>query len=117
MYRPNEANEMTTPLALLIPSAESTTLGVKNKPTYTQSANIVYANFKTYGGTERTVNGLYEIEDTAVIICWYRTDITSTCRLKRLTDNAVFEIIGEPENLEQRNMWLKFKVRRIKGGA
>ena len=23
----------------------------------------------------------------------------------------------EPENIEQRNMFLKFKVRRIKGGA
>jgi hypothetical protein len=35
----------------------------------------------------------------------------------RLSDGAVYDIIGEPENLEMRNMFLKFKIRRVKGGA
>ena len=34
------------------------------------------------------------------------------------TDNAkCYEILGTPENIEQRNMFLKFKVRRVKGGS
>jgi hypothetical protein len=35
----------------------------------------------------------------------------------RLSDGAVFDILGEPENIEMRNQFLKFKVRRVKGGA
>lgn len=117
MYIPSEAAEMTTPLALLIPSAESYVLGVKSKPTYTAASGTIFANFKTFGGTERQIDGLTEVEDTAVIVCWYRPDVKSNCRVKRLTDNAIYEIVGEPEDLEQRHVYLKFKIRRIKGGA
>ena len=72
---------------------------------------------KSYGGTEKIDNGILSVEDTAQIVCWYRPDITGGCRLVRLTDSAAFEILGEPENIEMRNQFLKFKVRRIKGGA
>jgi hypothetical protein len=72
---------------------------------------------KSYGGTETTINGVLSVEDTAQIVCWYRPDIRSECRLVRLTDGAVYEVIGEPENIEMRNQFLKFKVRRVAGGA
>lgn len=74
-----------------------------------------FANYKTYGGTEREVNGKYVIEDTAQITTFYRPDITSDCKLVREIDNAEFEILNEPENIEMRNVALKFKVRRLKG--
>lgn len=74
-----------------------------------------YANFKTYGGTETDVNGVLVIEDTAVITTYYRPDIKSDCYIVRSSDNAKFEILNEPENIELRNIALKFKVRRIKG--
>lgn len=115
MYRPSETAQMTTPLCLQIPTSERVN-GVTVK-SYTDDPDIIFANFKTYGGTERESNDVYTVEDTASIVCWYRPDIKGNCRIKRLTDNAVFEIIGEPENLEQRNMFLKFKVRRVKGGV
>ncbi len=116
MYRPTEANEMTTPLILQIPTAGNYN-GVRYKASYTDASAVIYANFKTYGGTEIVVDGVLEVEDTAQVTCWYRPDITSGCRIKRATDNAVFEILGDPEDIEQRHMILKFKVRRIKGGA
>lgn len=115
MYRPLEATEMTTPLILQIPT-ETKYNGVRTN-TYTDAEGIIFANFKTYGGTERKVDGLWEIEDTAQLVCWYRTDIQSNCRIKRAADGAVFEIIGEPEDIEQRHQFLKFKVKRIKGGV
>lgn len=115
MYRPAEAEQMTTPLMLQTPTSEKVN-GVLVK-TFTDVPEVIFANFKTYGGTERQSNDVYIVEDTADIVCWYRPDIKSDCRIKRLTDNAVFEIRGEPENLEQRNMFLKFKVRRVKGGV
>lgn len=115
MYRPAEAAEMTTPLILQTPTAGSYN-GVQTK-TFTDSSSVIYANYKTYGGTDRKTDGVWEVEDTAQIVCWYRPDITSGCRIKRATDGAVFEIIGEPEDIEQRRQFLKFKIKRIKGGV
>lgn len=115
MYRPSEAAQMTTAMKLQIP--DSIRVNGILKKTYKDVDGVVFCNYKTYGGTERESNGVYTVEDTADIVCWYRPDIKADCRLKRLDDGAVFEIIGEPENLERRNMFLKFKIRRVKGGA
>lgn len=115
MYRPIEAAQMTTPFRLQTPISVSS-YGV-NKKTWQDADGVIKANFKTYGGTELTVNNVLSVEDTAYIICWYRPDIKSGCRVIRLSDGAAFEILGEPENIEMRNQFLKFKVRRIKGGA
>lgn len=115
MYRPTEAAQMTTPLILQVPTMTEYN-GVR-KNNYSDSPKVVWANFKTYGGTELRVDGILQVEETASITTWYRPDITSGCRIKRATDGAVFEILGEPENIEQRNMLLKFKARRIKGGG
>ena len=115
MYRPIEAAQMTTPTRLQTPTNDRI-MGV-NKKTYADVSGVVMVNWKSYGGTETTNNGVLSVEDTAQIVCWYRPDIRSDCRLVRLSDGAVYEIIGEPENIEMRNQFLKFKVRRVKGGA
>ncbi len=114
MYRPSSADQMTTPMQLQIPTS-LTSYGVATK-TYTDS-DVIMCNFKTFGGTESTSNDVLSVFDTAQITCWYRPDIKANCRLKRLPDGAVFEIVGEPENLEMRNQILYFKVERVKGGA
>jgi hypothetical protein len=115
MYRPIEAAQMTTPMRLQTPTSEKT-LGVSKK-TWADVSGVLRVNMKSYGGTETTIDGVLSVEDTAQIVCWYRPDIRSDCRLVRLTDGAVYEVIGEPENIEMRNQFLKFKVRRVKGGA
>lgn len=121
MYRPNEASQMTTPLRLQVPKY-ATYNGVSKK-TYETVDGVIMANFKTFGGTEKEVNGVLVIEDTAQIVCWFRPDIKSNCRVVILdgnedTKNArCYEILGEPENIELRNQFLKFKGRRVKGGA
>lgn len=115
MYRPAEAAQMTTATRLQTPTGDAK-LGV-HKKTYADATGVLLVSWKSYGGTETTVNGVLSVEDTAQIVCWYRPDIRSGCRLKRLKDGALYEIIGEPENIELRNQFLKFKVRRVKGGA
>ena len=120
------------PLVLLIPKSIRQVTGVNKKdyPTIEEAlsvkdknnnfVNIFFGSFKTYGGTEnkeKTINGLYAIEDTANIETWYRPDITNNCRIARVSDNAIFDIINEPEDIDQRHQFLKFKVKRIKGGA
>lgn len=119
-YRPDLSNPI--PLLLLIPN-DQTIKGVSTKtyPTIEQALldnnNIFYGSFKTYGGTEKFVNGVYSIEDTATIDTWFRPDIKSDCRIVRLNDNAIFNILNEPEDIDQRHQFLKFKVKRIKGNA
>lgn len=114
MKRLAKANQMTTSLQLLIPTIE-TAFGVAKK-TYVYDF-IFSCNFSTYGGTESVSNDILSVIDTAEIICWFNPRITSDCRVKKLDNGAVYDIIGDPENLEGRNMLMKFKVRRIKGGA
>lgn len=110
------------PFVLLTPTT-TTVSGVKKKsfPTVEEALknedNIFYGTFKTYGGTERDVNGVYSIEDTANVETWFRPDILSNCRIARAVDGAIFDIINEPENIELRNQFMKFKVRRVKGGV
>lgn len=115
MYNPSEAAQMTTAMRLQTPITVNS-YGV-NKKTWQDGKEVIWVNFKTYGGTEKTDNNILTVEDTANIACRYNPDIKSDCRLIRLSDGAAFEILGEPENIEMRNVFLKFKVRRVKGGA
>lgn len=77
----------------------------------------IHSSFKTYGGTEKNVDGIIVIDDTADVQTWFRPDITSDCVVVVANSGAMYEIINEPENIEQRNQFLKFKVRRYKGGV
>ena len=112
MYRPKDS--FVTPLVLLTPTYTSVS-GVSKK-TYPTTGDIIFGSFKTYGGTERDVNGVYSIEDTANIETWYDPRIKAECRIV-LQSGAVYDIINEPEDIEQRHQFMKFKVRRVKGGA
>lgn len=114
MFRPTAAAQMTTPCILQVPTT-SNVLGVVTK-TYTDGERF-NCNWKSFGGTEVANNGVLTIEDTAQVVCWYNPEIKASSRVKRLPDGAIYEVISEPENIEQRNMLLQFKVRRIKGGA
>lgn len=114
-YRPNLDNMI--PLFLLIPTYSTVSgVEVKSYPSW-ENGSLFYGSFKTYGGTERDVNGLYSIIDTAVIETWFRPDIKSDCRIGVPSTGAIYEIINEPENVNMRNQFLKFKVKRFKGGA
>lgn len=113
-YRPTLP--FTTPLILLEPTY-ATVKGTQTKKYPETSDTILYASFKTYGGTERMINNLYSIEDTANVETWYRPDIKADCRVRIAGTDAVYDIISEPENINMRCQFLKFKVRRVKGEA
>lgn len=116
-------------MALYRPSVPFSTVLIVLKPTITKVAGVVkktlpnldqgfpiHSSFKTYGGTEKTVDGIIVIDDTADVETWYRPDITSDCVVVTQS-GAKYEIINEPENIDQRNQFLKFRVRRYKGGV
>lgn len=111
-YRPKTPFDV--PMFLFIPTMMSAK--GSRKPVYPETGEKIYCSFKTYGGTETTVNGVLSVESTAVIETWYRPDIKSNCELED-TDGNRYEILGTPENISKRNQFLKFKIRLIKGGA
>lgn len=117
-YRPNLDNQI--PLVLLVPTWTNVK-GVRNKtyPTIEEALNddkLFFGSFKTYGGTEREVNGIYSIVDTATVETWFRPDIKSDCAIA-LETGEIYEIMNEPEDINKRHQFLKFKVKRIKGGV
>lgn len=111
MYKPSQ---FVIPALILQGSYEKVN-GVNTK-TYSEGDKI-FVSAKSYGGTEKVVNGVYVIEDTLTIETWYRPDITSADGLRLLDDNSEWEIINTPEDIERRHQFLKFKVKRIKGRA
>lgn len=115
MFKPLKASEMRTVVQLRIVASEEKKGGRVHR-TYADSF-IFPCNFSSYGGTESIVNGVLVINKTATITCRYFPEIKANCCIKLLQSNEEYEIIGEPENIEMRNMWLVFKVRQIKGGA
>lgn len=111
---------LTTPMGLLVPSYEET-LGVPTKvfPKVEDlpKDKIINVSFRSFGGTERTVNDLYVVEDTATVETWYRPDIKSDCHLVLLETGEEFEILGKPEDIELRHQYMRIKVRAVEGGA
>lgn len=108
---------LSVPMLLLVPLYDSS-YGVLTKQYPDISEGIAFfGSFKSYGGTEITENGLYSVEDTAWVETWYRPEIRSDCRVALAASGAVYEVIGEPEDIEQRHQYLRFRVRRLKGGA
>lgn len=70
---------------------------------------------KSYGGTEKVVNGVYAIEDTWQIDTWYNPDFGKGDRIRFLDDNTEFEILASPENINRRRQYMRFKVVAISG--
>lgn len=100
--------------AQLLRATITTVKGVPTKK-YTPDTEPFYCSFRSFGGTETTINGLTVVENTASVETWYDPRITSDCAVR--VNGLDYEILGTPENIDMRNKYLVFKVRAIKGGA
>lgn len=87
-----------------------------NVKTFVDSG-VIFVSARSYGGTEKNINDQIVVEDTINIETWYRPDITSKDHLRLLDDDSEWEIVNHPENIERRNQWLKFKIKRVTGGV
>lgn len=115
-YRPK--TPFNVAMKLMVP--EWYTANGVRKPRYQTPENIASdmifnASVRTFGGTETEHNGVYGIENTAVVETWYRPDIRSDCRVALADTGEVYEILGDPENINMRNQYLKMKIRRVGG--
>lgn len=118
MYKPQ--SPFNVPMMILEPSTEPVN-GVKKKlyPDWHKLSDehIFFGSFRTFGGTETVSNGVYTLENTAVIETWFRPDIQADCRVVLLQNGVTFDIIGAPENINMRNQYMKFKVKAVGGKA
>ena len=117
-YKPQ--TPFNVPMKILVPQW-SVVNGVRKK-TYPDTESVgddclFFGSFRTFGGTETNSNGVYSIENTAVVETWFRTDIASDCRVLLCDSGKVYEILGEPENISMRNQFLKFKMKFVGGKA
>ena len=87
-----------------------------NKPTYTETETTFKCSKKSYGGTEVSKNGVLVIEDTFIIECAYRKDLTSMDAIQFLNEEGLYEIINRPELIDDEKVTMVFKVRKLSGG-
>lgn len=109
---------LNVPMKLLIPKwkkVNGVSKKIYPKPEEVPEENIIYGSVKTFGGTIVDNNGVVGIENTATVKTWYRPDIKADCRIILLNNNAVYDIMGDPEDIEMRNQFLQMKVKRIGG--
>ncbi len=85
-----------------------------NKESFTENT-MFYCSAKSYGGTEKVVNGVYVIEDTWVIDTWFNPAFGKGDKIRFLDDNTEYEILATPENINRRGQYMRFKVVRIGG--
>ena len=76
---------------------------------------MFFCSAKSYGGTEKTVNGVVVIEDTWQIDTWFNPAFSKGDKIRFLDDNTEFEILASPENINRRGQYMRFKVRHIGG--
>lgn len=115
MHKPKKP--FNTPMLLYPCTGAETVRGVTVK-SYAEKGILFNGSFSTYGGTERTVNGVLSVEDTAVVETWYRPEFAASGRVA-LADNPakLYEIQGEPEDIEQMHLYTYMRLSRVKGGA
>lgn len=114
------ANAYTAPLrldtsAMLLIPYSKTYNGVTSKVWPKQGPRF-FCEFKTYGGTESVVDGVYSIIDTATIKCWYNPRVTAGCRIVLDTGEG-YEVVGVPEDVGHRHQHMQIYVERVCGGA
>lgn len=85
-----------------------------NQYTYSEGVTF-FCSAKSYGGTEKVINGVYVIEDTWQIDTWYNPAFGKGDRIRFLDDNTEFEVLASPENINRRGQYMRFKVVRISG--
>lgn len=112
---PTMASRMFTPCQIL----KCEYLNNKGKVTkiYTERAETVFIAFSNFQGTEKNIDGVYSIENTASICSPFIPDLENGDCIKLLDNNKVYEIINSPENWNMQNLYLLFKVRQLERGV
>lgn len=109
--------QFNVPMRLLVPSVEIIQ-GVTQKIfSSLENSALFFGSFRTFGGTENLSNGVHTLISTATVDTWYRPDIKPDCRIFLCDTGEIYDIISDPENIDRKNQYLQFKVRKSGGTA
>lgn len=112
MYKPAKIREFVTP-AIHKRVVEQVINGRTVKTV--QTLAFVRGKFKLKGTSEIGANGLTVVNDKTSFITWHKVDFSSA---DILTIGGVdYQIIGTPENTENRGRYSVLNLERISGGA
>lgn len=112
MYKPAKIREFVTP-AIHKRVVQKVSNG-RTKKTVQTLANV-RGKFKMKGTSEINANGLTVVNDKNTFVTWYKADFASK---DILTISGVdYEIVGTPENTENRGRYSVLNLERIGGGA
>lgn len=95
-------------------SVEKRVNGVMSRE-YEPCEDVIWVGAKSYGGTEKNVDGIYTIEDTIEFTMYYNPEMKSSSRLELLGDGSMWEVLNTPENIDMRGAFMRFKGRRLHG--
>lgn len=85
------------------------------KASYIPDDDIIWVGVKSYGGTEKTVDGVYSVEDTIEVTGYYTPNLKSSDRIQLLGDGSFWEVLNTPENIDMRGAFMRLKCRRYHG--
>lgn len=115
-YRPSAP--FTVPIKLLVPTTTKE-YGVVKKgftdPSDIPDSEVIFCSFRSFGGTENVRDDLYTIINTAVIDTWYRPDIKADCQIYLCETGETYDIIQQPEDIDMRHQYMRFKVQKTGG--
>ena len=114
-YKP--ATPFTTPMKLLTPTKTYVKGTIKKGFSDPETSKLFYGSFRTFGGAEGITNDIYTVIDTGRIDTWYRPDIKADCAVYIIATGETWQIVGTPENINMRNQYLQFRVKKVGGDA
>lgn len=85
------------------------------KMEYEPSDEVIWVSAKSYGGTDKVVDGVYMVEDTITFTSYYNPELKSSDRIQLMGDGSFWEILNTPENIDMRGAFMRFKARRYHG--
>lgn len=109
-YKPNLPFNVP---AMLLKRSLTKVNGV-NQESFTEKIAF-FCSAKSYGGTEKQVNGVTVIEDTWTIDTWFNPDFRKGDKIRFLDDGTEYEILASPENINRRGQYMRFKAVGIGG--
>jgi effector-binding domain-containing protein len=112
MYKPAKIREFVT--VAIHKRVVKEVINNRTKKTV-QTIATVRGKFKLKGTSEISANGLTVVNDKTTFITWYKADYASKDILS--IGGVDYQIIGTPENTENRGRYSVLNLERISGGA
>ena len=86
-----------------------------NQEVFTEADTPFSCSAKSYGGTEKQVNGVTVIEDTWIVDTYFNPAFGKGDKIRFLDDGTEYEILASPENINRRGQYMRFKVLHTGG--